>query len=482
MAKGKYVRSIPNPKKTKRTKKSPFIIHVLLSFITIFILAATVYKIIEFVTSQNSTNNFPKLEISLAEVPIEQINIDSKDVEHPEKSAIKYPNNTITFTINNETTVYNDVEIKGHGNSTWAQAKKPYQLKLPEKTSLFGYGASKKWILLADYQDETHLRNDTAFFLEHLLKPENNINGHHLELYIDNIYYGLYYLAEKVEIGKNRLDLKDPSGIITEIDNLHNTDEICPIHAKNGDCIIIHDVVNQDLSDQSMEIFIKKFNDLVTATSKKDYTTISKIIDVDSFARYFLIKEFTNDQDAYGSSFFLYTDGEQDKIHVGPAWDFDAAFGNKHLGEYSEAISPSSDTIFKNISTSSNTSKTAAEEHALHISNVVYSLLDIPEFKARVKEIYQSTLSGHSEEILDHIKNQAIYIRDAALRDQERWKLKTNFDEEVDYLIDWVAKRYNHFEQTYGKDAKEPEENKNEEDIESSPKEIPAEPITLEES
>ena len=84
------------------------------------------------------------------------------------------------------------------------------------------------------------------------------------------------------------------------------------------------------------------------------------------------------------------------------------------------------------------------------ISTILYDLMDIPEFEQRVKEIYQETLSGKGDEILDYIRSQAEYIKPAVKRDQERWKSKSNFDEEIDYLIDWVAKRYDHFEQTYG--------------------------------
>ena len=89
-------------------------------------------------------------------------------------------------------------------------------------------------------------------------------------------------------------------------------------------------------------------------------------------------------------------------------------------------------------------------ESSKKISTIIYDLIDIPEFYERVKEIYQETLAGKGEQILDYIRSQAEYIKPAVKRDQERWKSKSNFDEEVDYLIDWVAKRYDHFEQTYG--------------------------------
>ena len=124
------------------------------------------------------------------------------------------------------------------------------------------------------------------------------------------------------------------------------------------------------------------------------------------------------------------------------------ALGNKYWEssgiDPNKIHSPSETMVFKSYLTNPDAS------HVPTISTLIYDLMDIPEFQSRVKEIYQQTLSGKDDELLDHIKNQANYIRPAALRDQERWKLKTNFDDEVDYLIDWVAKRYDHFEQTYG--------------------------------
>ena len=54
-------------------------------------------------------------------------------------------------------------QIKGRGNSTWLQAKKPYQIKLKEKADLLQSGekanANKTWILLANAVDASLLRN-----------------------------------------------------------------------------------------------------------------------------------------------------------------------------------------------------------------------------------------------------------------------------------------------------------------------------------
>ena len=440
----------------RKPSKSPIIIKGSLLIIVLFVFFATIFKITEFIVS--NINDFPKLEISLNDVTIEQINLNSKD--------IKYPNNTIIATINNASTTYDNVEIKGRGNSTWNQPKKPYQIKFSQKTSLFGHNEAKKWILLADYLDQTHLRNNTAFYLQHLLNTENPINGNYSELFIDNVYYGLYYISEKTEIDKNRINLNDPFGIIMELNNLHVAITDCAVRSLNGNCFTIHDSVNQDESIEATTNFIEKFNQLEFAISQKDYQTISQIIDIDSFAKYFLLNEFTNNPDAYITSFFFIMDGLNDKIHAGSGWDFDLSLGNKEwqLDEIdSEAfLSPFNTMPFKGYFEASEKkigAQISYESYTDRISTLFYDLMDIPKFSQRVREIYQSTLSGTKDELLNYIRNQANYIRDAAYRDQARWKLKTNFDEEVNYLLDWVTKRYEHFEATYEVNSLDEEQN-----------------------
>ena len=57
------------------------------------------------------------------------------------------------------------VSIKGRGNTTWKLPKKPYKIKLAKKTDLFGFGKNKHWVLLANYQDESLMRNKVAYDL-----------------------------------------------------------------------------------------------------------------------------------------------------------------------------------------------------------------------------------------------------------------------------------------------------------------------------
>ena len=84
-------------------------------------------------------DDMPTLQLSLNGVTLETIHAGTKD--------IKYPGNDLQITDSiGQVFQYQNVEIKGRGNSTWGQPKRPYQIKYDQKTDLFGLGASKKWV------------------------------------------------------------------------------------------------------------------------------------------------------------------------------------------------------------------------------------------------------------------------------------------------------------------------------------------------
>lgn len=131
--------------------------------------------------------SLPRIDIILNGVTLEEINAGEKGVV--------YEGESLSITINEITSQYEDVSIKGRGNSTWSQAKKPYQIKLDSKNDLLGLGKSRNWILLTNIFDDSVLRNDTAFFIEKMLDERYALNGEYVELYVDNEYVGLYYLT-----------------------------------------------------------------------------------------------------------------------------------------------------------------------------------------------------------------------------------------------------------------------------------------------
>ncbi len=434
-------KSRKSPKsKNRKTFKPTFAIFSFLVVIFLIVIMV-IFKIINLAVNPNNPF-FPKLEISLKDITVEELDCNGSETT--------YENNSGKLITSSQSIQIENLAIKTRGNSTIALAKKPYQIKLANKTSLFDLAPAKKWVLLANYLDPSYLRTDIAYYLERALQEDHALNGNFLELYIDGSYRGLYYLSEKIENAKNRINLHDELGAIFEIDNLHTIPSDC-YYSSNHDCITIHDEVNTDYANIASNNFLSKYNKLESAVSKKDYSMVEELVDVDSFAKYFLLSEFTANPDAYSSSFFMYLDGPTDKLHAGPGWDFDFSLSNRGWGaDNINSLSPDEDTMFKDSLSKQILNGDTTDAHISTVSSIFYDLMEIPEFKQRVREIYQETLSSKKDELLKYIQKQANYIRPAALRDQERWKLPNNFDNEVEYLIDWVSKRYNHFEQTYG--------------------------------
>ena len=55
---------------------------------------------------------------------------------------------------------YGTAKIRGRGNSTWYwYPKKPYRIKLDQKSELLGLKDNSDWVLLANYRDPTMLMN-----------------------------------------------------------------------------------------------------------------------------------------------------------------------------------------------------------------------------------------------------------------------------------------------------------------------------------
>ena len=101
---------------------------------------------------------------------------------------------------------------------------------------------------------------------------------------------------------------------------------------KTDGIIAVKEAVSEDndqVVTEAMNSFKNAINDLEVElySSNPSWKRISGMIDVDSFVTYYLVNEFAINTDSYASSCFLYKDGDNDVIHMGPTWDYDAAFG-----------------------------------------------------------------------------------------------------------------------------------------------------------
>ena len=78
---------------------------------------------------------------------------------------------------------------------------------------------------------------------------------------------------------------------------------------------------------------MSRFEDLLYAEDK-DWDQISSMIDVDSFVAFYLLEEFSENPDSCRTSLYMYQDGPNDVLHMGPVWDFDKALGYAQKKKY----------------------------------------------------------------------------------------------------------------------------------------------------
>lgn len=111
-------------------------------------------------------------------------------------------------TLNSSSYLYDGtIEIKGRGNMTWdCSLKKPYHIKLKEGSNLLNLGKGKHWLLLANYYDESLLRNKLASDFAASLGI-SSMDSTWVDLVLNGVHKGTYQLCEQIRIGKNRVDI-----------------------------------------------------------------------------------------------------------------------------------------------------------------------------------------------------------------------------------------------------------------------------------
>ncbi len=410
-------------------QKSQNLISILAFLCVLIVLPLASFLINKAFNPEPEKLTVPSIDITLAGTDLETITSNSKETV--------YSGNILQTS---DGKVIPDVSIRGRGNSSWAQPKKPFNITLPSNYSLLGLPPAEKWVLIANQLDNTMLRNDIAFHLSEMLEMPYARQGKFFELYINSEYQGLYYLTHKISTNKNDVFLKNQTGIIAEVDMLWTSEKDCHYSSEKA-CIVVKDTKTKDYEDAALSDIVRSFSDFEQATKENNYEKVKEIVDIDSLVAYYLLSEFVLDPDAYTTSFYIYKDGSRDKLHFGPGWDFDYALGNKDWDFSDSAKDFLSPTSFmpRKAELSSNTS----------ISKTFYRLAEMPEFIDDVKNKFKQLLSGKRDNLLQYIDNTKDFIYDAVKRNDEEWG-KYEFDAEYDCLINWVSARFDFFESLYG--------------------------------
>ena len=274
-------------------------------------------------------------------------------------------------------------KLSAHGNSSWDYSKKkPYNLKLPKKENLYGMGKAKKWVLLSNYLDHAMLRNKLTEEMCKAAGMECVMDSVFVDLYADGSYRGTYQLSERVQIQKNRVNIRDLEeeteqlnsrklseypqkvvGAATAKDYMENSCKYYEIpndpeditggyllqfqqwnrYGKKCDSGFVTargqaiGIDGPEYASEAQTAYIRSFvqdaEDAIYSETGcnakgKHYTDY---LDEDSLITAYLVQEISENIDATFSSFFLWKDSDltgDGKLHFSPAWDFDLSYNN----------------------------------------------------------------------------------------------------------------------------------------------------------
>lgn len=310
------------------------------------------------ITSTNSTviNDWPR--IPLLTITTENGEFPTCEVVYPPEGCVgtgitanDYVCGRLVMTLDGET-LYDSgdyikdesgMRIKIRGNSTGASAgQKPYKIKLSKKFDLLcrgdeGYN-EKDWNLLkistwnpAFSNAESNILTVLGFVLSEAIGMEWTPGYTFVNLVMNDKYMGMYYLTDAIERGDKRVDIKKSGYLIENGAYWWNEDLYFKTDHQNSvmgwtykypDAEDVDDAINGNI-----QAYVNDFEDALY--SGKD---VDEYIDLASFAKWILVHDILNSDDAAGTNMYMYKHDYDEsnpvatKLMMGPLWDFDSSF------------------------------------------------------------------------------------------------------------------------------------------------------------
>lgn len=249
------------------------------------------------------------------------------------------------------------IGIEIRGSSSQGFEKKSYAIETIKadgsnnNVSLFGFPKENDWVLHGPYSDKSLMRNAIAYTLASwtmAYAPRVQF----CEVVINGQYEGVYLFTEKIKQDKNRVNISEltpednqaddlTGGYILKFDKWDGAanDGFTSLYPSDlsgfGTTWFLYHYPSPDEITEAQKTYVQQwmhnleFN-LMSPSFNSPQNGYRQYIDVPSFINYLFIQEIGKNVDAYRLSTFFYKDkdSKNGKLHMGPVWDFNLAFGN----------------------------------------------------------------------------------------------------------------------------------------------------------
>jgi hypothetical protein len=187
---------------------------------------------------------------------------------------------------------------------------------------------AKKFVFLANTRDAAGgMRTQLAFDMGLMTGIDYTSEHRQVDLFMNGEYLGMYLVAEKAEVGENRVAIDEVNDVFYEKDNYATTEGIYGFQTEN---VKEKERGFRIVSPEDEASIEKNKNRIIAAENvlygENDYF-FSRYFDLDSWARMYLLQLYTMNSDSYYGSLYFYYDHDDAKLHACTPWDFDYSFG-----------------------------------------------------------------------------------------------------------------------------------------------------------
>ena len=346
--------------------------------------------------------------------------------------------------------------IRWRGNGTLTYDKKAYRIKFSSKNNLLGLNnglKAKSWVLLADYADQSMMRNLFALNISNsLFNYSNNYASsyQHVNLYLNEEYQGVYLLAEQQQTNAGRINISEPSEDYTGTDIGYLLELDCEKYAKEKDYYFLvgntggnqigqatipqeYYSIKSDIYDDAQVTAIQKYlenvyyifrraikdqlyytlddnHDVIDSSFDNAYDTLNAVIDLESLFKTYLLHELMKNVDVGYSSFYLFVDFKNNspyhRLTFGAPWDFDWSSGNANRAPYQSYEGAYNASVFDNN----------------HMNPWLYMLSLTDFFETYMQKYYQVFLdSGIFDNAINYVSYETSAFKDEFASNYAKW-------------------------------------------------------------
>ena len=440
-----------------------------------------------------------------AKIPALYIQTESGSLKTIEASKENKEKGTLLALDENGQTVYdgNLAHIKIRGNMSTRFNKKSYTIKLEKSTDMFGFGKTKKWVLIGNARDKSLLRNQITYDMAQYVGLTYSPDCRQVEVYINHEYRGTYLFSDKIQISDASVDITDleeatellneqaletypkvgstkakvgqykaytipnipddiTGGYLIEFESysMRYKEELCAYYTTQKKVLVVKapEIVSTEQAEYIFS-FMQGFENAIFANDGIDPETgkhYSDFVDMDSLVKKFMIEEVCKNYDGNSSSQYFYkpVDSVSEKAFCGPVWDYDSAYGSYGKTAKAAVLSP---TGLQQTNASGNT----------YWWPRLYQKTD---FRAAVSEAWENAfapairvlLGQETDEsgVLQSIEQYAENIRASADMNFIRWPMKKGsanyantgktFDANITFLTNFISERYDFLQEEWG--------------------------------